>query len=1002
MFSSDIKIISVTSKSKDGGCNREVLSSSSPSSLVDLKQIKSQFSSINEQKFGGSNTSGKFSNYTHHNRYGSHHSKHSGGNNKHSSGSKHLKKANKFNIASCEKIILNNNNNNASKNQNISQNKIKSLSTNNNNSISINNNILDNNNININNKFKLTPPRTKASLTKINEYLISCSARQTEKEEQDSMVMNNTPKTTQTLTSVATSSSAPPPTSPASYTLDFLHSVGVQMTAGTNRAYLPSASPSRHTSQFVNSSSHRCGGGYSNQEDTAPSVTSATAGAPNINGSHPKSNYKDYISFNSSGSLSANPRNASLSIPTSPSFSYRNAYGYQAPHNYPNHGNRSYNAHIQYHSMGGGSGINSGHTFNGYNRNQVQKKSWGGLNQLNLKKCCNMNMNKYGSVSTSNLGSPQTLPRTRNQQNLRNLTYVHTDSGRIIGNSRSPTPSPKSESPSLYKAPQNLQDCNAAIMQSNGSADQGNSLIATSAPSIDMNNTNGAMNGYESDSSHSSYRHNEFAYRPTAKAMTVSPNFQLGEMPPLINLSALSEDGLKNHAHYYGSHQNLTFWNSAVNSTYSPHSLYSTSGSGSSEGGSQYLGEGNFSQKRRYQSHNRSYRGRRNIYPNFRAHTFHENMFTPPDRFLARAHLVEIKESPETLLNGTKWDQLSQAIWDKFMMSQQREETYRRKMYLWRYLYVTIKKAHPRYGLYLVGSTISGFGADTSDVDMCLVSRTNTGMDARMESVLNLNRLKDYLESTGVFEQFNLIEAKVPILRFRDSMHNLEVDLNFNNCVGIRNTHLLHCYAQLDWRLRPLVLVAKLWAQCHNINNAKNMTISSYSLALMVIHFLQYAVDPPVLPCLHEMYPEKFHILLMSNDFGFVDMNEEIEPYASQNTQTLGELFLQFLEYYSNFDYSQYAISIRTGTVLPIEICRQAKTSKNDIRQWKELCIEEPFDLTNTARSVYDCETFERIKAVFIASWKILQETMDLNAIFSPIVTASLNQVPLNITTTIS
>lgn len=66
----------------------------------------------------------------------------------------------------------------------------------------------------------------------------------------------------------------------------------------------------------------------------------------------------------------------------------------------------------------------------------------------------------------------------------------------------------------------------------------------------------------------------------------------------------------------------------------------------------------------------------------------------------------------------------------------------------------------------------------------------------------------------------------------------------------------------VDWRLRPLVLVAKLWAQCHNINNAKNMTISSYSLALMVIHFLQYAVDPPVLPCLHEMYPEKFHILV--------------------------------------------------------------------------------------------------------------------------------------------
>lgn len=43
----------------------------------------------------------------------------------------------------------------------------------------------------------------------------------------------------------------------------------------------------------------------------------------------------------------------------------------------------------------------------------------------------------------------------------------------------------------------------------------------------------------------------------------------------------------------------------------------------------------------------------------------------------------------------------------------------------------------------------------------------------------------------------------------------------------------------VDWRVRPLVLVIKLWAQHHDINNAKDMTISSYSLVLMVIHFLQ-------------------------------------------------------------------------------------------------------------------------------------------------------------------
>lgn len=133
----------------------------------------------------------------------------------------------------------------------------------------------------------------------------------------------------------------------------------------------------------------------------------------------------------------------------------------------------------------------------------------------------------------------------------------------------------------------------------------------------------------------------------------------------------------------------------------------------------------------------------------------------------------------------------------------------------------------------------------------------------------------------GEFENFNLIEAKVPILRFRDRHNLFEVDLNFNNCVGIKNTHLLYCYSQckfpvplflcifsilsflsVDWRLRPLVLITKLWAQFHDINNAKNMTISSYSLVLMVVHFLQYAVQPPILPCLHEMYPEKFQLIV--------------------------------------------------------------------------------------------------------------------------------------------
>ncbi len=67
----------------------------------------------------------------------------------------------------------------------------------------------------------------------------------------------------------------------------------------------------------------------------------------------------------------------------------------------------------------------------------------------------------------------------------------------------------------------------------------------------------------------------------------------------------------------------------------------------------------------------------------------------------------------------------------------------------------------------------------------------------------------------------------------------VEVDLNINNPVGIRNTHLLNAYARLDWRVAPLVLFIKHWARMQNINDASQGTISSYSLVLMIIHYLQ-------------------------------------------------------------------------------------------------------------------------------------------------------------------
>ena len=45
--------------------------------------------------------------------------------------------------------------------------------------------------------------------------------------------------------------------------------------------------------------------------------------------------------------------------------------------------------------------------------------------------------------------------------------------------------------------------------------------------------------------------------------------------------------------------------------------------------------------------------------------------------------------------------------------------------------------------------------------------------------------------------------------------------------------------SKVDPRLAPLVLFVKHWAKVQDINDASRGTISSYSLVLMVIHYLQ-------------------------------------------------------------------------------------------------------------------------------------------------------------------
>jgi len=298
-----------------------------------------------------------------------------------------------------------------------------------------------------------------------------------------------------------------------------------------------------------------------------------------------------------------------------------------------------------------------------------------------------------------------------------------------------------------------------------------------------------------------------------------------------------------------------------------------------------------------------------------------------------------------------------------FNNNQQDKNTMKQKILLWKEIYRAVH-SEIDCGIFVFGSTFNGFGGSGCDIDMCIFPQGFSVGDKQwltMVRKLLQKHCRHFIRGN-----IELINAKVPILKFFDREGGLEVDLSVNNPTSIRNTHLLYCYSQTDYRVRPLVLAVKMWAKDHKINEARFQTLSSYTITLMVLHFLQCGVSPPVIPCLHREYPQMFNSKSDIFSLPYTTMN-----FSSNNRMSLGELLVRFFKYYNNeahFDTQRDVGSIRCGSILDASDCeRFARISKLSPGQWSaRLLMEEPFDRTNAARAVCNDQ-----------KWRLVRDTLD-------------------------
>lgn len=158
-------------------------------------------------------------------------------------------------------------------------------------------------------------------------------------------------------------------------------------------------------------------------------------------------------------------------------------------------------------------------------------------------------------------------------------------------------------------------------------------------------------------------------------------------------------------------------------------------------------------------------------------------------------------------------------------------------------------------------------------------------------------------------------------------------------------------------------------AKTNYINNPAHKTLSSYGYILMLIHFLQSAVSPPLLPILQVFFFPAPHPQELPPDWdgGPVPRNTRrpqipiksyqqsvydtyfycpkhldlLCRYAKQNTMTVGELLLKFFYFYAfEFDYYHAVVSVRQRGFLD----REEKCWRCLWKMQMQLCIEDPFE----------------------------------------------------------
>ncbi|XP_023668638.2 terminal nucleotidyltransferase 4A-like [Paramormyrops kingsleyae] len=244
-----------------------------------------------------------------------------------------------------------------------------------------------------------------------------------------------------------------------------------------------------------------------------------------------------------------------------------------------------------------------------------------------------------------------------------------------------------------------------------------------------------------------------------------------------------------------------------------------------------------------------------------------------------------------------------------------------------------IKDLWPSADVQIFGSFSTGLYLPTSDIDLVVFGKWERPPLQQLEQALRRHSVAEP-HSIKVLDK-----ATVPIIKLTDQETEVKVDISFNVETGVKAARFIKDYVKKYAVLPYLILVLKQFLLQRDLNEVFTGGISSYSLILMVISFLQ-------------LHPR-------------ID--------ARSPNINLGILLIEFFEFYGrHFNYLKTAIRIKNGGayIAKEEIM---KTMTNGYRP-SMLCIEDPLLPGNdVGRSSYGAM---QVKQVFDYAYIVLSHAV--------------------------